>query len=277
MTARHDAPTRPDTTRATGTVRSADGTVIGYHRTGQGIPTVLLHGTSADSASWALSGPHLARELTLLAVDRRGRGLSDLGEPHAVQREVEDVAALVDALDQTPHLIGHSYGAMVALAAAAQGVPVRSLVLYEPPLTGPRHLDVEELAATCQEALDAGDREGVLRTFYTAIGEGPAVDMLRATPNVFQRFLGNAHTIPRELRSTVDFADVPAARVTVPTLLLVGSASTEQYHESIATLAAVVPDARTEVLTGQGHLGHALAPEAFAATVLDFLRTQGGA
>lgn len=257
--------------QADGSVRSADGTEIGWRRSGSGDPAVLLHGTSADGTGWALAGPHLARQLTLLSVDRRGRGRSGAGEPYDFDRETEDLAAVVGTLDAPPHVIAHSYGAMIGLAAAASGLQLRSLVLYEPPITLADHLDVTATADECERALAAGDREQVLRTLFRAVGDETVVDMLKAQPPVFARFLANAHTVPRETRAIARFSSIDVSQITVPTQLILGSESPEFYAESIATLHAAMPRSEVATLEGQAHLGHALAPEAFSDIVLRFL------
>lgn len=85
------------TARSHDTVTSVDGTTIAWHRSGEGPPAVLLHGTSSEKSGWAMSAPFLGAELELYAVDRRGRGGSGLGEPYDVDREVQDVAAVAAA------------------------------------------------------------------------------------------------------------------------------------------------------------------------------------
>jgi pimeloyl-ACP methyl ester carboxylesterase len=270
-----DTTTPQDVTTAAedrhGSVTSADGTEIGWYRSGAGDPAVLLHGTSADSASWALAGPHLSRHLTLWSVDRRGRGRSGAGEPYDFDREVEDLAAVVGTLDEPPHVIAHSFGAMVALAAAAGGLRVRSLVLYEPPFTVADHLDMAGVADECERVLADGDREQVLRTFYRAVGDEAAVDMLEAAPPIFARFLANAHTIPREVRAAADFSRIDASPVATRTQLILGSESPTYSSHSIATLHAAIPHSEVAMFEGQAHLGHALRPDAFSDIVLEFI------
>lgn len=252
-------------------VVSIDGTEIGWRHSGSGGPAVLLHGTADNGTCWALAGRHLSERLTLRSVDRRGRGRSGAGEPYDFEREAEDLAAVVGALDEPPHLIAHSYGAAVALAAASGGLPVRSLVLYEPPITVADHVDSNGLAAECERALAAGEREQVLRIFFRAVGEEPVLDMLKATPEVFDRFLADAHTIPRELRAATRFSSIDVSQITAPTLLILGTGSPEFFGESIDALHAAIPHSEIATFEGQAHLGHVLAPEAFAEIVLGFI------
>lgn len=250
---------------------SADGTAIGWQRTGDGPPVVLLHGTSSERSGWALSTRYMEHRVSALAVDRRGRGLSGDGTAYAFEREVDDVAAVVATLHEPPHLVGHSYGAVLALTAAARGLPVRSLTLYEPPLAAAEQLDVLAVAAACDAAIAAGDPDGCLSAFYTAIGEEERLDAMRRVPRVHERFLRDAHTIAREIRASLGFSVELAAGIDVPVHLLVGSASPALFRDTTARLAEVLPHAEVTVIDGQSHLAQAFAPDVFATLVLDFL------
>lgn len=115
------------------TVSSADSTLIAYERTGDGPPLVLVHGGAAGShLDWQPVLPQLAEHFTVYAVDRRGRGGSgDAGE-YELEREFEDVAAVVDAVAEPVRLLGHSFGAICSLEATLHTDNVSKLVLYEP-------------------------------------------------------------------------------------------------------------------------------------------------
>ena len=123
------------------TVASKDGTPIAYWRSGEGPPLVLVHGTTADHSRWAPVLPAFEQHFSACAIDRRGRGGSGDSDEYAIEREFEDVAAVVDSLGEPAFLIGHSYGAVCALEAALLTRNVRKLVLYEPPIdvTGSNH------------------------------------------------------------------------------------------------------------------------------------------
>jgi pimeloyl-ACP methyl ester carboxylesterase len=253
-----------------GQVTSADGTTIGWQESGQGPAAVLLHGTSGNRLNWRTPGPLLEPHLRLLAVDRRGRGLSGPGDPHSLDREVEDVAAVVASLDEPPHLVGFSYGAVIALAAAGAGVPVRSLVLYEPPLTD--HPDQPGIIAACEQALAAGDPGGALAAFWGGIGELPALELIRSLPQVYELFLRDAHTIVREVRSVDDLPSPAelADGVAVPVLLMKGDQSHPWLVDSVDALAELLPTAEVHTFTDQGHSAPFFAPDAYAEVVLDF-------
>jgi pimeloyl-ACP methyl ester carboxylesterase len=147
--------------------RSPDGCWIACERTGAGPPLVLVHGTTGTMRRWAPVLPLLESRFTVYAIDRRGRGASGDTAPYAMEREFEDVAAVVDDIGEPCHLLGHSFGAICALEAACRTPNLRKLVLYEPPIPTPGH-DAFEPAALerLQHLLDAGDPEGVLTVFF---------------------------------------------------------------------------------------------------------------
>src|ERR671910_1453332 len=111
---------------------SVDGTPIAYSRSGEGTPLVLVHGTAADHSRWAPVLPAFEERFTVYAIDRRGRGGSGDSDDYAVEREFEDVAAMVDSLGEPVNVLGHSYGGLCALEAALRTRNVRKLVLYDP-------------------------------------------------------------------------------------------------------------------------------------------------
>src|SRR5437667_5494724 len=100
------------------TIASNDGTSIAFTRGGTGRPLVLVHGTTADHTRWMPLLPELEARFTVYAVDRRGRGGSGDAEDYSIEREFDDVAAVVDAIAEPVFLLGHSYGAVCALEAS---------------------------------------------------------------------------------------------------------------------------------------------------------------
>ncbi len=115
-------------------VVSNDGTRIAYERRGEGPPLVLIHGTGIDHSYWDPVAPELGRHFTVYSVDRRGRGQSGETAPYAIQREFEDVAAIVGSIAGDVFLVGHSYGALCSLEAALLTKNIGKMILNEPPM-----------------------------------------------------------------------------------------------------------------------------------------------
>lgn len=254
---------------------SRDGTPIGFWRTGQGRPLVLVHGTTADHTRWRPVLPLLEPHATVYAVDRRGRGASGDAAGYAIEHEYADIAAVVDAVADTSgpvDLVGHSYGAICSLEAALLTASVRRLVLYEPPILAPPRSGVDDLLV---ELLAQDRRAEVLETFFREIVGMPAeqLDLLRSLPSWPAR-VAAAHTVVRErlVDPPYPFDATRFASLGVPTLLLAGGDSPAFLTASTDALAAAIPGARVVTLEGQQHIAIDTVPDRFAAEVLGFLR-----
>lgn len=260
------------------TVYSADGTPIAYSRSGAGPPLVLVHGATADHTRWQPVLPLLEPYYTVYAVDRRGRGSSGDNEPYAIEREFEDVAAVVDAIGEPVDLLGHSFGAFCALEAALLTRNIRKLILYEPPQPGVEGTLPPETAKRMQALLDAGDRDGVIAAFLQDVAGMPPeqVEMMRSLPAWHGRTAA-AHTILRESRAIEAYGRFDAGRystINTPTLLLLGGDSPSIYRDSIDALHAALPNNRLVILPGQQHVAMNTAPDLFVREVLTFLQTE---
>lgn len=254
---------------------SPDGTRIGYEQTGTGSPLVLVHGGTAGKSRWAPVLPGLAQHLTVYALDRRGRGASGDADAYALEREFEDVAALVDAIGGPVDLLGHSFGAVCSLWAARRSPNVRRLVLYEPPPTGIPGTFPPAVASRMQALLDAGDRDGVVTTFMQEIARIPPdeLETLRSLP-AWQGRVAAAHTILREVYaveqySPLDPSDFESFRT--PTLLLLGSDSPAYQKANTEAVHSALPRSRVVVMPGQQHVAMDTAPGLFVSEVLAFL------
>jgi pimeloyl-ACP methyl ester carboxylesterase len=259
-------------------VTSNDGTPIAYRRSGSGAPLVLVHGTTADHTRWTSILPALERRFTVYAMDRRGRGESGDAEPYILDREFEDVAAVVDAARlkgarRGVALLGHSYGGLCALEAALR-MPPDKLILYEPAF----RIEGIELyppgtRERLQALLDRGDRDGLLVAFFRDVAGVPDshLALMRAEP-VWKARLANAHTVVRELADAdYEFEAERFWGLAVPTLLLVGGDSPPSLTKPAERLAAALPNSRVAVMPGQGHVAMSTAPELFLREVLGFL------
>jgi pimeloyl-ACP methyl ester carboxylesterase len=251
---------------------SPTGIRLFYEEYGCGPPLVLVHGGFDDHrTNWARVKPLLSERFAVYAAARRGRGETAATEGHSVDDEAVDIAALIDAIGEPVFLLGHSYGAQVALAAAAR-LPrrVRKLVLYEPPL--PETICPDELHRL--EALArASDWEGFATTFFRRVLKVPAeiLDQLRATDD-WSPIIAAAEATLGDIRALCryDFAADRFRDLRLPVLLQVG---TESPRERFATdaLAAVLPEARVEELPGQAHEAMQTAPELYVGSVARFL------
>jgi pimeloyl-ACP methyl ester carboxylesterase len=261
------------------TIASKDGTPIAYRRSGRGPSLILTHGTGGSHARWAAILPALEPYFSLYAVDRRGRGESGDAESYAIEREFEDVAALVEAVEPPVYLLGHSYGAICALEAAQLSRNIRKLVLYEPPLPSPGVLIYREgIIERLEALLAAGKREELLLTFMGEVVKMPPHELsqIQASP-AWPARVAAAHTLPRELRAheQYQFEANRFKSLTVPTLLMVGGDSPAFFKVAIDTLSATLPNCRATVLTGQQHIAMDTAPDLFTREVLAFLSEPG--
>lgn len=252
-------------------VTSSDGTRIGYWRSGQGPPLVLVHGATSAHWSFRFVVPLLVDRFSVYAVDRRGRGDSGDQAEYALEREFEDLAAVVDSIDEPAALFGHSYGATAALGAALVAGNLQKLVLYEssPGIPVVPSNDVERV----DDLVKRGDREEAVVHAFRSLGLTPnEVEQLRDSPTWSAR-VAAAHTLAREIRAEEAYrVDRERFRdLSVPALLLLGEESPAWAHEATELIRAALPDARVAVLPGQGHMANVTAPELLADEVARFL------
>lgn len=238
------------------TTTSADGTSIAHQRTGSGPALVLVVGAFCDRTSTASLTPLLARHFTVVEYDRRARGDSGAGGEYAAEREVEDLAAVVTAAGGTAFAFGHSSGAVLALEAAAAGVPLTRLALYEPPYTAPPGSAGDDaLLDAVRERLAAGDPDGAAEAFMAGAGAPPEqIAAARQSP-WWPRMRSLAPTLVHDLvlcaRGVVPRERL--ATVAAPTLAISGGDSPPWAARACAEVARAVRDGRTRVLEGQTH------------------------
>ena len=252
-------------------VHAPDGVRIACEVSGEGPPLVLVHG--AGSARWSFDAvrPHLESRFTVIAIDRRGRGDSSDGDGYALEREFEDVAAVVRDAGEGALLMGHSYGGLVAACAARLLAPPR-LALYEPVMGGA--LSTGETIDRWELLLAEGDRDSVLREFFRDIAgyEDEAIDELARSP-IWEARRRVVPTLPRELRAALEhrFDAAGMARLTMRVLLLVGTESPAWAVRSVAAHGEAIPGSETRSLAGQGHSANMTAPDLLAAELERFL------
>jgi pimeloyl-ACP methyl ester carboxylesterase len=252
---------------------TATGVTLSYDRFGHGPSLVLVHGSFTDHrTNWQFVDDALAAHFTVHALARRGRGETDATRGHGVEDEAADVVALIGHIDGPVLLLGHSYGAQVALAAARLSASrIRKLVLYEPPV---RNSVTDALMERLEHRAEAADWDGFTETFFREVLAMPAdeVEELRQTP-LWPQILADApctlHDVRAQRRYEFDagrFSDLH-----LPVTMQVGTESPRSLYATDALLA-VLPDARQQDLDGQGHDAMLTDPEHYARQVLAALR-----
>lgn len=254
------------------TVTSRDGTVIAYDRLGEGPPLVLVAGASCDRAVDGALAQALAAHFTVLNHDRRGRGDSTDTPPFAVEREIEDLDALITAAGGSAALLGLSSGGALAAHAAAAGLAVSALVVWEAPYRldadGPR--EAREYADELHRLLADGRRGDAVVHFMRRVGlPEEMIEGMRRSP-YFAVGEAMAPTLAYDAAIMGD-GTVPADRfaaIGVPALVLAGGASPEWMRDAAVAVAKAIPGAASGILDGQGH---DVAPEVLAPAVRDFV------
>lgn len=276
-----DAPGQPGPSVASApafeTARSADGTRIAFERRGAGPAVILIGGAFSDRSAGAPLATALAPYFTAVPYDRRGRGDSGDAAAYAVEREVEDLVAVIGAVGGHAAVFGHSSGACLALEAAARGVAIDRLALYEPPYIpdGIRSRPAADLAARVRALLREGRRDDAVALFQVeAIGLPPAmVEGFRSTP-MWPGLTRVAHTLPYDLDVTGPGNILPVERlatVRVPTLVMVGRATFDWMPVAAREVAAAIPGARVAEFDGLDHGAPGTHPEALIPALRAFL------
>jgi len=245
-------------------IRSKDGTLIAFDRVGAGPPLVLAVGAFNTRQIGGPLAAFLAPHFTVLTYDRRGRGDSGDTPPYAVEREVEDLEAVVEAAGDGAACFGYSSGAVLALRAARS---VSKVVLYDlPPPQPSRH--ATELASLV-EAGRRGDDVEYFQRELVRIPE-PMIAQVRHAP--FRPALeAMAHTLVYDA-TLLREEERSLAGVRKPTLAIVGSTSPPVMREVAESLVRSLPDARSMVLEG---VGHDLVPATLGPIIDRFLADPG--
>lgn len=257
----------------TGYATSPDGTRIGFERSGEGPPLVLVHGTSADRTRWAGVLPAFAERFTVYAVDRRGRGLSVEVAEYALEREYEDIAAVADSIGGQVAVLGHSFGALVALEAALRSQAIARLVLYEPPCHTEEPLYPEGSRERLEAFLAAGDRDGALAMFFREVVGATEEQLaaLRSAPS-WQGRIAAAHTVPREFADgDYEFEPARFGSLTIPVVFLQGTESPLSLRLPTDLMHAALPSSSIVTIPGEAHIAMTTSPELFARLALEAL------
>jgi pimeloyl-ACP methyl ester carboxylesterase len=239
---------------------SRDGTAIAYERCGKGPALILVDGALCSRAFGPTPklAPLLAQHFTVYTYDRRGRGQSGDKQPYSKEREVEDIAALIQEAGGRAFLLGLSSGGALALEAAASGLAIQKVVAYEPPfVTNSGQHGGDEHERHLKRLLAAGNRGGAVKYFMrTMVGvPAPAVIMMRLMPWIWHKLEAVAHTLPYDAAVMSEFK-VPTARlasIQIPTLAMHGSKTDLRLQKDTRAVADAVPGAQHLTLAGQTH------------------------
>ncbi|MGW7258263.1 alpha/beta fold hydrolase [Streptomyces sp. NPDC054834] len=250
---------------------SGDGTRIAYETTGRGPAVILVSGAMSTGHTMAPLAQRLADRFQAVVYDRRGRGGSGDTAPYAVEREVEDIAALIEAVGGEAAVYGMSSGGALALRAAESGLPVRRVAVYEAPFAVDE-AGVKERAEYTRnlgEALAQGRRGDAVELFLRLTGLAEAViqgarqspmwaDMEAIAPTLaYDDAVMGDSTIPRDR----------LASLAVPLLAVAGGASPDWLREATRTVAEAAPEGTYRVLDDQTHV---VDPDVLAPVLAEF-------
>ena len=255
------------------TVASADGTVIAFDRYGDGPPVIMTVGAFNTRSQTEPLARALAPRFMALNYDRRGRGDSGDTAPYSVEREIDDIAALIEQAGGSAAVFGHSSGATLALKAAASGLPITHLVLYEPPFNTDDNYPIlpADFAGELAELVSAGRRGDAVELYQTkAVGiPQEMVAQMRHAP--FRPGLeAIAHTLAYDAAIVGD-RSMPGgllATLTVPALVITGEQSPPFLRNAARVAAQTLPNGQLSVLRGQSH---DINPDATAPVMAEFL------
>ncbi|MES2994957.1 MAG: alpha/beta hydrolase [Patescibacteria group bacterium] len=242
------------------TTQSKDGTNIAYDVYGSGPALIYITGASCFRSFMPIvdDAKILAKEFTVYNYDRRGRGDSTDTLPWAVEREVEDIQAMIDAAGGTAYLYGHSSGAVLALEAALR-LPdkVQKVVMYDPPYVHDEEekAEYEKLSRKVHSLLEAGKNAEAMTGFLKGIGIPKAfVFLFRIMPG-WSTMVALAPTLAYDIALTDDMPPIErASQVTLPVQIAVGGKNPERIHAVGKELAQAIPGSEFVVLPGQSHM-----------------------
>lgn len=261
------------------TTTSKNGTTIAFDRYGDGEPVILVQpafGHRSFNPQFVELAELLAPSFTVFNYDRRGRGDSGDTAPYAVEREIEDLDALINEAGGSAYVYGISSGAVLALTAANHGLAIRKLALYEPPLAvddsrPPVPADyIQRLTKLVED-----DRRGDAVEYFMTVGVGAPPEMVAfmRTQPMWPSFEEVAHTLPYDaaiVDGLMDGKAVPAGRVagvTAPSLLIIGTETHAWMRSAANALSEALPKAQVRVIDGEFH---AVPPSLLAPAVAEF-------
>ena len=253
-------------------VTSKDGTTIAYESTGSG-PSLIFIDPAGGYHGWRpMDGliPMLSSHFTVTTYDRRGRGHSTEVQPYSVEREIEDLKAVIDATGELAFLFGFSSGAVLSLLAAARGLPVRKVVALEPPLerydepTPPSELELEVAALVAK-----GQRREAHAHFNRALGVPDEIlEELSATLD-WPQIEALTHTIVYDLTITRSLPMPELSSIQTPSLIINSMVTGDFMHNWTKDTADALPNGVHLTLDGEWH---SVPPEILAPVMIAFFK-----
>jgi pimeloyl-ACP methyl ester carboxylesterase len=264
-------------------VRSRDGTPIVFDQAGRGPSLILVDGALCYRAAGPSGrlAPFLTRHFTVFTYDRRGRGESGDTAPYAIEREVEDIAALVQAAGGSAYVYGISSGAVLALEAANRVPGILKLVLYEAPfIVDDTHPPMPDAYLPELQALVTSNRPSdAVKFFLKWVGVPRFFVALMPLMSVWSKLKAIAHTLVYDITLVKDHQrgrPLPLdrwSRVTIPTLVADGGKSPTWMRNGMRALAGVLPNAKYQTVAGESHM---LRAKAIAPILIEFFSKPGG-
>jgi len=255
------------------TTTSADGTTIAFDQEGHGPAIIMVVGAFNTRRTTAPLAAVLQDRFKVINYDRRGRGDSEDTPPYAVEREIDDIEALIAEAGGSAAVFGYSSGATLALRGAAHGLAISKLVLYDAPFLvddsyPPPPADFADQLAELISAGRRGDAVELYQRVAVGIPEEVIVQMRHAPFRPAMEAI--AHTLVYDVKITGDLT-LPTellSKISTPTLVIHGEKSPPIMHGAARELAAQLPDATSQMLQGEGH---DISPEATGTLLAEFL------
>ncbi len=264
-------------------VVAADGTPIVAQLWGQGPPLIMVHGTGEDHTVFDKLRELLGGRFRLHLLDRRGRGVSGDHADYELDREADDLLAVIDAVmdggGRPVNLFAHSYGGLCALEAARRTARLRALLIYEVPIAPVQEQHHRRAIERMTLAHFAGDMEGLFEIYLRDFIGLPkkAIEGARNNPSNWAQRVARAPTLLREMVVVRNY-ELPAghfAGLTLPVRILHGEQTSRAMKKATSLLAAAIPGADSVELPGQGHVAMLTAPELLASELIRFFDGPG--
>jgi pimeloyl-ACP methyl ester carboxylesterase len=255
-------------------VTSKDGTIIAFDQSGSGPSLILVDGAlcSRDFGPMPKLAALLAPHFTVINYDRRGRNQSGDTKPYAVEREIKDIEALINAAGGSAFVVGFSSGAALSIAAAASGLNITKLALYEPPfrVDDEGHQAPPDSLEQLKTMIAADRRADAVKFFIHNVVGLPsiAVFIMQLMP-IFKKLKAAAHTLPYDLTILGDMTlpEKKAASIKIPTLIAGGDKSQVMLRHTVKKLSEVMPNNQLKILMGQTHN---VSEKAIAPVLVEF-------